>query len=418
MVMSNCPHCGKPLRPGSRFCGNCGNTVESPVAERPPGLAAAGTGEAGGEVRADETSQAGWLPCPHCGKPVRPGAKFCHNCGRAISVEESAGPSAVPEPSGIEVTAPVAQMEGHAQSETRTTTPEQKRRKNRSAVPMVIAGLLLACVAAITGGYLYLRDPFNWFSAGPLAMQTASLPSASPASPTLAPSPNPTGVPATATLVPTTALAASSTSTISPPATLTPTATPAQPQVLLLEDFDGALNEQWVVWLEPESPDRPKISTGPGEKFLELMAIQVPGEAGVTTRDEIPITAGLDIQFIGQLKVDLPGHVIMLDWDPIDVERGPLSTQPGEIHLEIWRDKIIFGTTSGELEACQSPITGFDEHSYRIFIESNQDMSLYVDGSQNPLCVLKPVLTQPEPGFLTFTGAGWITKIQVTAPAE
>jgi uncharacterized Zn finger protein (UPF0148 family) len=27
MTTTSCPNCGKPLRPGARFCGNCGHTI-------------------------------------------------------------------------------------------------------------------------------------------------------------------------------------------------------------------------------------------------------------------------------------------------------------------------------------------------------------------------------------------------------
>lgn len=412
MVMRDCPHCGKPLRPGSRFCGNCGKATDIIAAKPSPGYAGVETNGPDVSVNTEEANQAGLVPCPHCGKPVRPGAKFCHNCGQAIPAETPAGQVVMPEAGSVESTAPVAAFQPQAPAGSSNARVAEKRRKGRTAIPLVMMGIILACVAAITGGYIYLRDPFNWFTGNQLALQSSNTPVPSQVSPTSTPSLAQTQIPATESLTPT------STPTVEPTDTAIPTSTVSQPFVLLLEDFDGALNEQWVVWLKPESPSRPKISTGPGENFLELMAVQEPGEAGVTTREEIPIETGLDVQFIGQLKEDLPRHVIILDWDPIDTERGPLSTVPGKIHLEIWRDKLIFGTLSGEVEGCQSPIVGYDEHSYRIFIEQNQDMALYVDGSQDPVCILKPVFNEPVPGYLTFTGAGWITKVQVTAPAE
>jgi hypothetical protein len=302
--------------------------------------------------------------------------------------------------------------------ESSGTQTAAKKRQGRTAVPVIIAGLILACVFAIVGGYLYLVDPLNLFTAGPLALVTDTKPVGSPVSQTAKPSMISSAIPATLTLNPTKVLI----STITPTARSTDTAvstnTTSQPEVLLVEDFDGALNAQWVVWLVPNSPYRPKIDTGPGENFLFLMADENPGDAGITSRVEIPDVPGLDIQFIGQLKDDLPGQVMILDWDPVDVERGPLSTLPGEIHLEIWRDHLIFGAPSGEVEPCQSPIVGNEQHSYRVVIEEDQDLGLLVDGAQDPMCILDANPAEPEPGFLTFTGIGWITKVQVTAPAE
>ena len=50
-----CQTCRNPLKPGIRFCGNCGAAVP----EAPP-------------------------VCPQCGRPVNPGARFCGVCGKAI----------------------------------------------------------------------------------------------------------------------------------------------------------------------------------------------------------------------------------------------------------------------------------------------------------------------------------------------
>ena len=56
-----CPQCGKPLRPGARFCSGCGATI---------GLT---------------TEPAPSIPiCPNCGRKLRPGAKFCAGCGKRL----------------------------------------------------------------------------------------------------------------------------------------------------------------------------------------------------------------------------------------------------------------------------------------------------------------------------------------------
>jgi len=59
-----CPHCGRPVRVGARFCGSCGRTLVAPPA--PP---AAPTPPSAQATR-----------CPRCGNQVRPGAKFCGKC--------------------------------------------------------------------------------------------------------------------------------------------------------------------------------------------------------------------------------------------------------------------------------------------------------------------------------------------------
>jgi hypothetical protein len=44
-----CPHCGKPVRAGAKFCDSCGKSLVD--------------------------------KCAKCGADLRPGAKFCDNCG-------------------------------------------------------------------------------------------------------------------------------------------------------------------------------------------------------------------------------------------------------------------------------------------------------------------------------------------------
>lgn len=74
-VQAICPRCGNSLRPGARFCGSCGHTMEvqpavqsvpSPPVQPVPVSPAA--------------EEAGY--CPDCGRPLRPGARFCGGCGR------------------------------------------------------------------------------------------------------------------------------------------------------------------------------------------------------------------------------------------------------------------------------------------------------------------------------------------------
>jgi len=58
-----CPKCGTPNMPGARFCISCG-------AELPPTRA---------EVKAES------LACPKCGVENKAGSKFCHSCGAVLS---------------------------------------------------------------------------------------------------------------------------------------------------------------------------------------------------------------------------------------------------------------------------------------------------------------------------------------------
>ncbi|MHB0877409.1 MAG: zinc ribbon domain-containing protein [Anaerolineae bacterium] len=53
----NCAQCGKGLRPGAKFCDNCG---------------------------APAAAQGQPSNCPSCGRPLRAGAKFCDECGAPV----------------------------------------------------------------------------------------------------------------------------------------------------------------------------------------------------------------------------------------------------------------------------------------------------------------------------------------------
>lgn len=68
------------MYPGSQEArSGMGNTAGSRAANQPPG---AGGGAAGGAGRAD--SEAGTVPCPTCGEPVRARALYCNKCGTKL----------------------------------------------------------------------------------------------------------------------------------------------------------------------------------------------------------------------------------------------------------------------------------------------------------------------------------------------
>jgi hypothetical protein len=59
-----CSRCAGPIKPGMRFCENCGQ----PVAPEPPVAAAPATPRF----------------CPGCGHPAPPDMRFCGNCGASL----------------------------------------------------------------------------------------------------------------------------------------------------------------------------------------------------------------------------------------------------------------------------------------------------------------------------------------------
>ena len=87
---TNCPRCGKPVRPGVRFCGNCGYSMGSPQPQ--PGAPATGAptirpADAPGlapTVRSADAPGLAALVCPTCGNVLKPGAHFCGRCGTRL----------------------------------------------------------------------------------------------------------------------------------------------------------------------------------------------------------------------------------------------------------------------------------------------------------------------------------------------
>jgi predicted RNA-binding Zn-ribbon protein involved in translation (DUF1610 family) len=66
---SFCAHCGKTLKPGARFCPGCGQPIHAPGQLNP---------------RAEPTAPPVESVCPQCGNPIGVGAKFCRNCGTTL----------------------------------------------------------------------------------------------------------------------------------------------------------------------------------------------------------------------------------------------------------------------------------------------------------------------------------------------
>jgi len=77
-----CKACGNPLKPGDKFCSKC--LVKVPET---PATAAAPAHQSPPPQPADPARSvpaAGNLICKACGNPVKPGLKFCSNCGKKI----------------------------------------------------------------------------------------------------------------------------------------------------------------------------------------------------------------------------------------------------------------------------------------------------------------------------------------------
>jgi len=259
---------------------------------------------------------------------------------------------------------------------------------------------------AAVGGYLYFQDPLGWratatLTASPLPADTNTpqVIETQPEIPTLTPVPT---------------LAATPTIEILPTEVITPTVevSPTSEPVLIFEDdFSGALNAHWRAWGDP----RPKISTGPGDNWLDLTAAEDYGSGGVTSRPEIVTAPGTEIVFRGQLNESYPQYVMFFDWDPLHYRRGPDNQDPGVIHFELHRNRLeVFAPlTRGN---CEKELDGTAVHTYQMSIREGQSLELYIDGEPTPACQIADIGLAPVPGTISFTGVGWVTEVRAIGP--
>ena len=425
MTTTSCPNCGKPLRPGARFCGNCGATIPATPA------AQAGKPPAG----------AATIPCPQCGKPVRVGAKFCSNCGKVLQPEpaplatssppappaSSPSPAAQPQP----VAAPAAGQPAESPSARAAVPPQNKAGAGRKMMwPLIILLLVVICVLGGSGTYLYLKDPFGWFAAA-TASPIAAVPSQTPGLAATAtgtkvalstenpPTPTitaPVGPAVTETL--TVTVQVSPTILLTPvipvsgiPVTgtlLTSTIPLTAPAILLNDYFNGPLNVNWKAWGNP----RPILRSGPGDNWLDLTATEHPEMAGVTTRMEIANAPGNVFEFEGQLNPNYVNFPLFFDWDPLQYDRGPENPNPGVLHLAIQNKQIVLQASAAN-NNCQKEFEGAKQHRYILKFVGDKQLALYIDGSDQPICQLDLGI-KAIPGRISFSGTGWVSHILVT----
>ena len=286
--------------------------------------------------------------------------------------------------------------------------------------------VVLGCGLAAVAGYFAARQ-YGWLGQ---EAPPAVLPSRTAASPT--------GAEPTLPLLATTpALAATQTrfllvqTTVRPTLELIDTATrtapvsevatpgktalaPAVAGVVLFEDtFDGSLSQYWLTWGEP----RATIGAGFGDRWLDLKAIDHPGQAGVTTRSVIIIsnTAGVAIEFEVQMDGRYPRAVLVLDWDPTTFDRGPENQEAGLVRLEIQTDQLkLYGRATRE--TCLHAITATAGHTYLLSLVEGQGSALYLDGAGQPACRIADLAIEPQPGKLSFSGLGWVSRVKVMLP--
>lgn len=286
-MTNNCPHCGTDIRPGARFCGICGKSLHEEPAAR-----------------------SGSANCPHCGMPLKTDAKFCPHCGMSIP---AAG-------SGIETTESltrpkVEQPAGPPTSRVpqTVTTSRESRSPNRLVVGLII--ILFAILLVVFG---YLAWDNDWFGISGADTPTAT----GMMTDTATPSP---------TLETEVVLTPSLTTTPAPTQTELPSKTPG-PVIIVEEEFEGELRDNWNVWGIPE----PRIVSG-FTRYLELDA--PPGDAGVTTIEQFDLRE-VEVHYEAALLADAPNNLLSLDWDPVELTRKP-GDPPGFLHLDLGNGRLL-----------------------------------------------------------------------------
>jgi len=432
MTQTSCPKCEKPIRPGAKFCGHCGETVSS---------AAAG---------AQQQAPPNGSPCPHCSKPVRKGAKFCSHCGNGID-QESASPippigapppppshQAVPSPepsaeqlaptqasAGAQPAVPPTKPGGAAAPTTPRTPPPAvppppavvpPARKSR-ILPVVVILAVVLCAALVVGGFFF-RDQITAMF-GPQGITTSPTTIAIAATDTELP-PEPTTIDPTNTLSPTDTVPPEETATPeeTPPTINSPEATstqgegPPQPPngYLLEETFDGIIATNWNPWGVP----RPNIERGFIDKFLNLVA-QNSTSSGISSKADFPIIPGLEIHFAARQIPTLSQYKMYFDLDRAQISREANGNEVGLLQLEIQKDKMTWMASNTD-EPCEALSDGTKVHNYRIVVLEGSGIALYLDNNLEPVCEFPNLGLDPLSGRLSFRGMGSLSSVYVLAP--
>jgi len=425
MTDQTCPKCGKPVRPGAQFCGNCGANIPGNDPAKPS--AGAMPSQAG-----TPPAQSPASVCPHCGKPVRAEAKFCPNCGQTIS-RGAAQPSPRVTPSGTppptigqparplpvgtppSVSPPPAAQVKPAGKEAQTELPVLPGLPVPPIPPSPSTGskgkgffrkywifiVLLVILLALLGFTIYefqKIDPFKWFDKGTSevtkkptetkkanATEKSDVTETTPAILTVTSTPVITSTGNVVPLLPTITV------------TQTPVLTPTLDSlaVFTMDDFSGVLADKWALW----GPSVPIINNGE----LQLNHKY----AGVTTKGSITLVPGLTIQFKAHGTETAPNRLIVFDWDAGDILRQAVD-KAGLLNVEIGNgfSKLLVNSSAG----CQL-VSNTNIHTYEITIGAGE-VILSMDGTKCSVQVVLP----PVIGHISFSGLGWVDDVQVIRP--
>jgi hypothetical protein len=121
----------------------------------------------------------------------------------------------------------------------------------------------------------------------------------------------------------------------------------------------------------------------------------------------------LTIELDAQMDGRYPQAVLVLDWDPAVFDRGPERQEPGLIRLEIQPDQLKLSGRAIR-KACLQEFTTTSRHTYLLRLEDG--LALYLDGSDQPVCQIADLAIEPQPGKLSLSGLGWVSRLKVLLP--
>jgi len=214
-----CPHCAAENKDAAKFCGKCGQSLATPLAQTESSKPCSGCGHVcksdakfcpkcgqnfsavplAEKVVAATVSVAALdvMACPHCGAALKLGAKFCGKCGNSITaakqeetlpasvaVEEIAHPPmgavielpkttplaedkpAQPLPESIVKTdkpaVPAAETKAPPPAVEKpvieTTDSESLKPSRKVPLAPIVAGMAALIIALGTGGYFFMKE--------------------------------------------------------------------------------------------------------------------------------------------------------------------------------------------------------------------------------------------------------------------
>jgi hypothetical protein len=106
LLATNCVQCGRENRPGTSFCGGCGNKAWATMPQ--PATTSAAPPATAAEVNS----------CPACGAAWAPGRRFCKACGSPSAMPTAIAPVEAKAPVSMELPAAAATMASMPQAST------------------------------------------------------------------------------------------------------------------------------------------------------------------------------------------------------------------------------------------------------------------------------------------------------------